>query len=193
MNHDRKMSPVSFKSDQKSIPEGSNIDHNSENCPMRDPTRGPSGTRKMGPRGVPKSIKNLSPRGPKSTINRSKRDPERLSVKNRFLDAQKSALWQFLAVRNSISKILRRLWPPKKGPKIDAKSIKNQSKTRHTKKMPKSCKKGRYCTPGTSKNMKKLVCFHHFGHFYKKHVKITKNQFFDKNVAPEGTQNRVKK
>ena len=81
MNHDRKMSPMSFKSDQKSIPEGSNIDHNSENCPMRDPMRGPSGARKMGPRGVPKSIKNRSPRGPKSTLNRSKRGLESLSIK----------------------------------------------------------------------------------------------------------------
>ena len=59
--------------------------------------------------------------------------------------------------------------------------------------MPKSCKKGRYCTPGTSKKMKKLMCFPHFRHFYKKHVKIIKKQFFDKKGVPEGTQNRVKK
>ena len=35
--------------------------------------------------------------------------------------------------------------------------------------------------------MKKLVCFHHFGHFYKKPVKITKKQFFDKKGTPKGT------
>ena len=80
MNHDRKMNPRSFKIDQKSIPEGSNIDHKSENGSRRDPMRGPRKqkkiARKMGPRSA-KIDQNSVPEGSKidhKSIQKGSRD-----------------------------------------------------------------------------------------------------------------------
>ena len=138
MNHNRKMSPMSFKSDQKSIPEGSNIDHNSENCPIRDPMRGPSGARKMGPRGVPKSIKNRSSRGPKSIINRSKMGLDSLSVKKSIFGHSEIGPVAIFGGPKFDFKNFKTILAPQKGSpnlcKIDQKSAQNKAHQKNAKK-----------------------------------------------------------